>query len=127
MITGWVRLGTLVVACSLSRHQTVQSATPNVGNGNTMNSQRFPLVALCVAALCAAALASGTQAQQPAVGFRKHTLAIGYQFASVVVADFDRDGNKDVATAATEEVAWFAGGARNILWRKFPIAAQTAE
>ena len=88
---------------------------------------RKPQTAFCALALAACVLASVSQAQQPATTFRKHTLAIGYPFASVVIGDFDKDGKKDVATAATEEVAWFAGGARNILWRKFPIAAQTPE
>lgn len=82
---------------------------------------------ITLGAALAATLGLGAKAQQAPIAFKKHTLAIGYPFASLVIADFDKDGKKDVATAATEEVAWFAGGARTLFWRKFQIAAQTPE
>ncbi len=67
------------------------------------------------------------RAQQPAPNFKKHTLALGSPFASAVIADFDRDGKLDIATAATEEVAWFAATGRTGFWRKTSICKQTAE
>ncbi len=90
-------------------------------------SSRIPSLAALCAGVFALLGAAPSAPGQGARRFRKHTLAYGFPFASLVIADFNRDGRPDVATAATEEVALFAGGARPAFWKKTVICPQTAE